>query len=82
MHSDLNSDFSSQSNLTPLIIAASAGKTQVVRILLAKGADINAVNSDGHSALQYAASKNHTEVNACVLLYYKTYPLVGVGFSF
>jgi len=48
--------------LTPLIIAASAGKIDVVRLLLAKGADINAQNEGLHSALQYAASKNHPEV--------------------
>jgi len=51
-----------KTNLTPLIIAASAGKTQIVRLLLGKGADINSKNEGGHSALQYAASKNHSEV--------------------
>lgn len=51
-----------QSGITPLIIAASAGKPNFVNLLLAKGANVNAQNNGGHSALQYAASKNHCEV--------------------
>lgn len=51
-----------QSDLTPLIIAASAGREAIVRLLISKGADVNAQNSGGHSALQYASSKNRPEV--------------------
>lgn len=44
--------------MTPLILAASAGKENVVKTLLKEGADVNAQTVEGHSALQYAASKN------------------------
>ena len=47
------------------MIAASAGRTQVVRMLIGRGANTNAQNTGGHSALQYAASKNHHEVISC-----------------
>lgn len=52
--------------MTPLILAASAGRTQTVKILLNAGAEVNAVNDGGHSALQYSASKGWKEV----MLYY------------
>jgi len=55
-------DASDEANWTPLIIAASAGKLEIVETLIGKGADVNAKNSGGHSALQYAASKNHAEI--------------------
>lgn len=48
--------------LTPLILAASAGKENIVRILIGAGADINHQNTQGHSALQYASSKGWKEV--------------------
>ncbi|XP_011310262.1 26S proteasome non-ATPase regulatory subunit 10-like isoform X2 [Fopius arisanus] len=38
--------------------AASAGREKVVVILITEGANVNAQTIDGHSALQYAASKN------------------------
>lgn len=47
---------------TPLILAASAGREDVVKILLTRGADINHQNNQGHSALQYASSKGWPEV--------------------
>lgn len=46
------------------MIAASAGRDQVVRLLIGRGANTNAQNTGGHSALQYAASKNHHEVRS------------------
>lgn len=48
--------------MTPLILAASAGRLMVVKILIGAGADVNARNEGGHSALQYAASKGWKEV--------------------
>lgn len=44
------------------MIAASAGREQVVRLLIGRGGNLNTQNNGGHSALQYAASKNHHEV--------------------
>lgn len=48
---------------TPLILAASAGRIDTVKILIDYGVNINGKNVDGHSALQYAASKGWTEVS-------------------
>ena len=45
------------------MISASAGRVQVVRLLLGRGANTSAQNTGGHSALQYAASKDHHEVS-------------------
>lgn len=55
-----------QTNMTPLILAASAGREKVVNTLLNEGANVNATTVDGHSALQYAASKNWKSI--CVAL--------------
>merc|ERR1712025_201609 len=51
---------------TPLIIACSAGHTELVLSLLEGGADINATTSQGRSSLLYAASKGRSEL--CSLL--------------
>lgn len=48
---------------TPLILAASAGRIDTVKTLIEYGVNINAKNKEGHSALQYAASKGWTEVS-------------------
>lgn len=48
---------------TPLILAASAGRIDSVKILVEYGANVNGKNVEGHSALQYAASKGWTEVS-------------------
>lgn len=55
-----------QTDMTPLILAASAGREKVVNTLLTEGANVNATTDNGHSALQYAASKNW--VSICELL--------------
>jgi len=48
---------------TPLILAASGGRIDIVKTLIEYGVNINAKNQEGHSALQYAASKGWTEVS-------------------
>ncbi|HEY0138859.1 MAG TPA: ankyrin repeat domain-containing protein, partial [Nannocystis sp.] len=47
---------------TPLIAAAFCGHTEVVRLLLARGADVDAVNSQGRNALVQAADQGHAEI--------------------
>lgn len=48
--------------MTPLLLASSAGRFEVARLLIAHGADVNAQSLQGHSPLQYAASKARKEV--------------------
>ena len=45
---------SDKSRNTPLIIAARKRNTPLVQLLLSQGADINAVNKKGYTALHYA----------------------------
>ena len=45
------------------MIAASAGHEQVISLLLAKGAQVNAVNNTGQCSLHYAASKDRYQVH-------------------
>ncbi|GBP41978.1 26S proteasome non-ATPase regulatory subunit 10 [Eumeta japonica] len=56
-------------NATPLILAAAAGKFPVVRILLGKGANVNHKTNRGQSALEYACSKGHKEIAALLIEY-------------
>lgn len=49
-------------NSTPLILAASAGKYDVARLLVGRGANVNHKTNRGQSPLQYACSKGHKEV--------------------
>ena len=44
---------------TPLILACQAGHGRLIKLLLRKGADINACNSMGRTALQAAATEQH-----------------------
>lgn len=48
--------------LTPLIIAASAGQADTVKLLLAQGAAVNATSADGRTALIAAVENNQIEV--------------------
>lgn len=52
----------SQASWTPLHIAASAGREDIVRSLISKGAQLNSVNQNGCTPLHYAASKDRYEV--------------------
>ncbi len=52
---------------TPLIISASLGDTQSVRVLLAYRANVNAANNDGNTAMLYAARYNHPETVLALL---------------
>ncbi|KAJ8730108.1 hypothetical protein PYW07_017146 [Mythimna separata] len=48
---------------TPLMLSSSAGRVEVVKLLLSKGADVNKKTSvRDQSSLHYACSKGHLEV--------------------
>ncbi|WP_439625877.1 ankyrin repeat domain-containing protein [Gemmata sp.] len=53
--------------LTPLQIAADRGKTAVVKVLLAHGADVHADGWGWTSPLQLAASRGHREIAELLL---------------
>ena len=53
---------------TPLLLASSAGRLEVVRLLLGKGANVNKKNNRGQTSLHYACSKGHKEVSFLELL--------------
>ena len=47
---------------TPLHLASLEGHTNVVRILLAHGADVNAENKNGALPIRLARFRGHTEI--------------------
>ena len=57
-----NSMVSSAYRITLLHTAATAGSKDMVELLVTKGADVNAEDSEGGTPLWYAKGKNHTDV--------------------
>ncbi len=47
---------------TPLLVAAEEGKLEMVKFLIEKGADVNALSKFDKTALDYALGKNHDVV--------------------
>src|SRR5207245_5771861 len=47
---------------TPVMVAARSGYPDVVELLLAKGADVNARAARGQTALMWAVAQKHPEV--------------------
>lgn len=58
-----------EKNRTPLIVAAGTkeGSIKVVKLLLEKGADVNAIDANKETALFRAASMGHTEIMKLLL---------------
>ena len=51
----------SVNGFTPLIVASAAGSTSQVSVLLASGALVDQMHSEGVTALMYAAASGHLE---------------------
>lgn len=60
-YSDVNELFS---DMTPLMFATRGSDADIVKYLLDNGADINAVDKDGKSVLDYVAKCNDAEIKA------------------
>lgn len=54
-----NIDFTTDSGLTPLIIAAESGNNDAAEIILSHGADVDKPDSRGYTPLMHAAAKGH-----------------------
>lgn len=57
----ITSTASVQGDCTPLMEAASAGHVDIVRLLIAHHADVNAVSGSGNTPLMYACAGGHEE---------------------
>jgi ankyrin repeat protein len=60
-------NLSAVNGVTPLMAAAHAGQTEIVRVLLAKSADVAAVDRLQKTAMTYAAGQGHTETVVLLL---------------
>lgn len=56
-----------QKHHTELMLAALEGRTETVKILLSKGADVNAKDDEGRTALMFAAINLHSETVKALL---------------
>ncbi|KAK4881046.1 hypothetical protein RN001_004365 [Aquatica leii] len=61
MHANVE-DRGIKGECTPLMEAASAGHLDIVRLLVAHGADVNAQSSSGNTPLMYGCAGGHTDV--------------------
>jgi len=61
--SDVNAT-DNHENWTPVMFAAGEGQLEVVKTLVANGADISMLDVDGESALDFAKSRGHQSVAA------------------
>ena len=66
---------SSRSGNTPLLLAADAGQEALVQALIQHGADVNASNHAGESALSLAVRHGHVQI-ATLLLEHQAKPFV------
>ena len=60
-------DILAPSDDTPLVWASEMGNVEVIRLLLAKGADPNAEEYDGWTALHWAGANGHSDVAEVLL---------------
>ena len=71
-----NPNAAQMSGLTPLMIAAHTGNVDVVKLLLAHGANVNAATTEtGNTALMWAVSDRHADI-------VKVFPATALGPQF
>jgi len=58
----INLEARSKKGSSPLLVASYIGNLEVAKILLEKGADINAKNDNGETALHMASHENHQQI--------------------
>ena len=58
-----------QAGQTALMLAVSHGRTDMVRMLLQAGADVNTQDEDGSTALMCASEHGHTDIVKMLLAY-------------
>ena len=64
---EIQLDVPDKSSQTPLLLAADAGHTKCVRLLLDKGANVKHTDNEGRTALSLAAKKGHKVVAKLLL---------------
>src|SRR5262249_59273446 len=67
LDSGVEVDFRDQTKATPLMIASAAGKLASVKVLVERGADVDAADRDGETALHFVARHHYPEVLAALL---------------
>lgn len=66
---NVSPNYRDQDGLTPLMRAVDRNEAQVVDVLVAAGADLEAVDEEGQTALHYAAYCEHAEMAGLLLSY-------------
>ena len=56
---------------TPLHLAVISGNKAIVKYLISKGADFNAVDNENHSSVHWATGRKKCYIVKCKQLYYK-----------
>ncbi|MCB1143104.1 MAG: ankyrin repeat domain-containing protein [Leptospiraceae bacterium] len=60
--SNVNERDSFQKKYTALMVASKEGDLQLVKLLIDRGANVNATTPDGHTALMYASYNRYPEI--------------------
>lgn len=69
LEENISPDYRDQDGLTPLMRAVDRNEEHVVDILFCFGADMNAIDEEGQTALHYAAYCEHAEMAGLLLTY-------------